>query len=221
MAEVHLIRVELEDLIFGEVFLDVDCQQRFVRFAPPTFLGREEDLLRQLLRQRRCAFFFSSGDRVFQQRANDRLRIDSAVVIEVRILGRDDRADQMRRHVAFRDDNPFLNRVLGEADAVAIVDVCDDRGRVVLERFHDRHPDRVREYESRRNAEPEKEKNDEEAGAAARRRRPGNDLSHGDSLTKSIGREAPSPVSAPETRTEETDRRGRLSSIGNGDHFKS
>src|SRR2546430_2605007 len=43
-------------------------------------------------------------------------------MVEVRILGRDDRLDERGCHVAFRDADSFLNRVLGADGAVAIVD---------------------------------------------------------------------------------------------------
>ena len=55
VSEVHLIRVQLEDLILGEVLLDLDGEERFVDLAAEGFVGREEDLLGELLRQRRRA----------------------------------------------------------------------------------------------------------------------------------------------------------------------
>ena len=58
VAEVNLIRVELEDLILGEVLLDVDGEEGLVDLAAEILRRREEDLLGELLRQRRRAFDF-------------------------------------------------------------------------------------------------------------------------------------------------------------------
>ena len=52
VSEVHLIRVQLEDLILREVLFDVDRQEHLVDFAGPALFGSQEDLFRDLLRQR-------------------------------------------------------------------------------------------------------------------------------------------------------------------------
>src|SRR4029077_823257 len=49
VTEVDLVRVELEDLILGEILFDVDGQEGLVHLSPPALLRREKDLLRQLL----------------------------------------------------------------------------------------------------------------------------------------------------------------------------
>ena len=70
-------------------------------------------------------------------------------MVEVRILGRDDCLDERGRHVAFRDHDSLLNRVLREDGAIAIVDARDDRGLIVLERFDQREVNDMRQHEAR------------------------------------------------------------------------
>src|SRR4029078_7550163 len=64
VTEVGLIRVQLEDLVLGEALLDVDRKEHLGDLAPKTLLRREENLLRQLLGERRGAFHFLAGDEV-------------------------------------------------------------------------------------------------------------------------------------------------------------
>ena len=133
VTEVHLIGVELEDLILGEVFLDVHREKNLVDLSRPAFFRREKYLLRKLLGESRRAFDFLPGDEVFQAGAEDRFRIESAMVVEIGVLGGDDRLHERRSHVALGDHDPFLNRVLRERHSVAVVDAGDDRRLIVLE----------------------------------------------------------------------------------------
>ncbi len=165
VPEVHLIRVELEDLVLREVLLDVDRQEHLVDLAAKALLGREEDLLGELLRQRRRPFDLLAGDEVLQAGAEDRFRIDAAVVVEVGILGGDDGVDQGGRHVALRYHDPLLNRVLRERDPLPVVDPRDDGRLVVLEILHQRHAHGVGEDESGGDAEDEDEEKEEPAAA--------------------------------------------------------
>src|SRR2546429_7375378 len=121
MAEVDLIRVELEDLVFGEILLDVDGQEGLVHLAAEALFRRQEDLLGKLLGQRRGSLDLLPGNEVLETGTDDGLRIDAAVMVEVRILGGDDGVDQMRRDVALADHDPPLNRILREGNAATVV----------------------------------------------------------------------------------------------------
>jgi hypothetical protein len=81
-----------------------------------------------LLRQRGGAFHLLARDQVLERGAQHRLRVDAAVVIEIGVLGRDDRVDQVRRHLALLHHDAPLDRVIGEADAVPVVDARDEGG---------------------------------------------------------------------------------------------
>ena len=158
VAEVNLVRVQLEDLVLGEVLFDLDREQRLVDLAAPALLRRQEDQFGELLCQRRRALDLLAGDEVLESGAQDRLRADPAVLVKVGVFRGDDRVDQRRRHVALGNDDPLLDRVLGEGNAVAVEDPRDDRRLVVLEGLHGGDPDGVREDEPGRNAEGQGDK---------------------------------------------------------------
>ncbi len=166
VPEVDLIRIELEDLVLREILLDLDGQEGLVDLAAEALLRREEDLFGELLRQRRRPFDLLAGNDVLDRGAHERLRVDAAVIDEVGVLGGQDGLVEPRRDVALGHHDALLDRVLGEADAVAVVDAGDDRGLVILERLHLRHAHGVGEDEARGNAENEGGGEDEQARAS-------------------------------------------------------
>ena len=48
MAQINLVRVERENLFFGEPAFDLDCEQRFFNFAMVGAVRREKQITRQL-----------------------------------------------------------------------------------------------------------------------------------------------------------------------------
>jgi hypothetical protein len=52
VAEIHLVAVEGEDLVFGVPTLDLEREDRFLDLALDRLLRFEEQLARELLRQR-------------------------------------------------------------------------------------------------------------------------------------------------------------------------
>jgi hypothetical protein len=170
VAEVDLVRVQLEDLVLGEVLLDLHGQEGLVDLAADGLLGGEEDLLGELLGERRGALGGAALDDVLQQRAHDRLRVDAAVAVELRVLGGDDGVDEDLGHVALGDDDALLDRVLRVRHAVAVVDAGDDGGLVVGQLLDLRHPHRVREEEAGRDAQGAGREQQEQPGAASRGR---------------------------------------------------
>ena len=52
LAEVHLVEVQLEDVVLRGARLEDDRQELFLELAPVRFLGREEEVLHELLGER-------------------------------------------------------------------------------------------------------------------------------------------------------------------------
>src|SRR5687768_13856795 len=90
MSQVDLVRVQFEDLLFGEVLLDLNGQKRLIDFPPPLFLGRQEELLGELLGERGGTFNLAPRHEVLDPSAKDGAGIDATVLIEAGVFGRDD-----------------------------------------------------------------------------------------------------------------------------------
>ncbi len=95
LAQVDLVHVDLEDLVLGEVFLDLPGQQRFIGLALEGLLGRQEEVACHLLRDGRGALARAAGG-VVQGRAQHAPVIDAAVLIEAVVL---DRQHRLLHHV--------------------------------------------------------------------------------------------------------------------------
>ncbi len=161
-----------------------DGEEDLVDLAAETLFRSEEDLLGELLRQRRRTLRAATLDDVLDDGAEDRFRIDAAVAIKLGILRGHDGLHEQRRHVALRDDDALLDRVLGEGNAVAVEDAGDDRRLIIGEFLHRRHTHGVREEKPGRNAEHRADEQNEDPQPVARRLDPRDELVvHGCSLS--------------------------------------
>ena len=99
VAEVDLVEVDREDRLLRVGRLEAARHDRFLRLARQRLLGAEE-LLRDLLRDRRAALREVAGGDVRPRGADDALPVDAAVVPVVVVLDRDERVDELLRDLA-------------------------------------------------------------------------------------------------------------------------
>ena len=126
VAEVHLIEIHLEDLLFRVQVLEVSGDDDFLELAAVSLAAVEEHQPRELLRDGASAFGAAARLQVLQERAADAHGIDAAVIEESLILDRDHGVDEVLRHLLQGDFDPLLLED-GERRPVARV---EDRRRL-------------------------------------------------------------------------------------------
>ena len=96
-------------------------------------LGREQEGLHDLLRDRRRAFLLAAGAEVREERAHHARVVDAAVGPELGVLGRDERVDHDRRDLVVGDERAALGAELADPLVVRVEDRRDLLGVVVAE----------------------------------------------------------------------------------------
>ena len=104
LAEGHDVHVELQDLLLGELLLDLQRQQHLLEFADELLLVAERDDLRQLHRERTRAGAHVGGEQA-QNVVRQGHEVDSAVRVEALVLGADQAVEKLLRHVFKGDGN--------------------------------------------------------------------------------------------------------------------
>jgi hypothetical protein len=99
MAEVDVVEVQLEELVFRQARVEHHRQDRLDELPPPGALVREEALLHDLLRNRRAALRDAARAHVREERAEDADRIDTDVAAEAHVLRGDEGIDDVLRQV--------------------------------------------------------------------------------------------------------------------------
>jgi hypothetical protein len=138
-AEVDGVQVLGQDLVLGELALDLDREQALAHLLPErprrdriglhTGLGifgvlARVHVLDKLLGERRAALHNLAGDEVGPRGAEDPGDVDPGMLVEPLVLDGDDRVAELRRHLRQRDDRAVDRRVQRrDLMAVAIVDV--------------------------------------------------------------------------------------------------
>ena len=131
--EKNLVEVEFEDLVLRVGRFDPQGDQRFLDLAVVGLLGREQEVLGHLLGDGRGALLLA-GLGVGEDRADDALGVDAAVLVEVLVLRREERGDHDLRHRLDRQVEAALVGVLGQKRAVGRVDAGHHRRLIVRER---------------------------------------------------------------------------------------
>ena len=108
LAEIDLVDVRVHDVGLLEARLENHGHHRFLDLAAQRAPAVEEVALDELLGERAAALLDLSGAHVGEQRAQDRLRVDSVVLVEVAILDGLQRLREQRRHFVRRDDDAVL-----------------------------------------------------------------------------------------------------------------
>ena len=108
LTEKDLVQIRLEDLRLLVARLEKHGEQRFVRLAPQTALGRQKEVLRQLLRQRAAALHCAAGPEIGEGCPCDPSQRDPVVGKEFPVLDRQQALHEERRHLLERDENAVL-----------------------------------------------------------------------------------------------------------------
>ncbi len=98
-AEINPVQIDLEDLILGEAVFEPQRQQGLADLAREAALGRQEQVLGELLGDRAAALDDMAGGEIGDRGADEPDRIDAEMAIEAAVLGRDHRLGQVGRHL--------------------------------------------------------------------------------------------------------------------------
>ncbi len=122
-AEVDAIQVHRQDLILGELVLQPDGEQHFLHLALQRALRRQEEVLGELLRQRRATLDGMAGQHVRHYRTAEADRIEAEMRIEAAVLDGDDRLGNIGRHIVQRQSFAAGRTTIGDDAAVEIGDL--------------------------------------------------------------------------------------------------
>ena len=102
-AEIDPVEIEFENLGFGMLALQPEREFDFLQFALQRALLGQEQVLGELLGQRRAALRDAVMQDVGDRRARDAERIDAVMRIEPAVLDRDEGLRQIGRQILQRD----------------------------------------------------------------------------------------------------------------------
>src|SRR6185295_1256806 len=94
-AHVSAVEIELENLVLGQARFKPHRKKGFLDLTLKCPFIVEEQVLRELLRDRGAALYDAASSGVCHQRARGTGKIDSEVLIETAVFGRQHRFDQM------------------------------------------------------------------------------------------------------------------------------
>ena len=121
VAEENLVHVKLEDLVLLQFAFDAQGQKYFLDLAREGLFRGEEEVTRELLRDRAAADGLFAGGEQRQRRPGDALVVDAGMLVEAGVVARDERLlHAVRRFVDGNGDAPLLpenadqSPVLGE-----------------------------------------------------------------------------------------------------------
>jgi hypothetical protein len=98
-AHIGAIEIEFENFVFGEPRFEPDRQEGFVHLALDGALVAQEQVLGQLLGDRRAALPHAAGLGVGYDRAQRTGDVDAEVVVETAVFGCERRLDQDVRKI--------------------------------------------------------------------------------------------------------------------------
>ncbi len=133
-AEIDLIEIELEDAVLRQRLLDAQRQQRLLDLAIERDLARQQEVLGDLLGDRRCAdraAVRADALEIGERGTHDRGQVDPGMGVEVLVLGGEKGVDDARRDRGKRHEDAPLAGILGEKPSVAGMDARDDRRFVI------------------------------------------------------------------------------------------
>ena len=140
-AEVHGVEVAGEDLLLGDLLLELDRHHRFLDLAGGGLLGREVRLLHVLLGDGGAALADALAPDVAVRGPGDAHGVDAAVLEEVPVLGGQHGVAQHRRDLVVGDQDAVLGAVeLGHGVGRRCSSTCTSRGAdergLLLDRRH-------------------------------------------------------------------------------------
>ena len=119
-AHIGAVEIEFQDLVLGQPRLQPDREKRFLDLALDGALVVEEQVLRQLLGDRRAALPHAAGLRVGHQRAHGAGDVDAEMIVEAAVLGGERRLDQVVRKILQRNRIIVLDAAAADRIAVAV-----------------------------------------------------------------------------------------------------
>jgi hypothetical protein len=108
VAEVDLVEIQLEDLVFRIARFQLRGQDHFLELALERLVERQKALSRQLLGDRAAPLGAAALSEVGDHRSADADDVDAAVVVEPLVLDGQNGADQIRRDLIERHFYPLL-----------------------------------------------------------------------------------------------------------------
>ncbi len=91
LAQIDLVHVQLENLVLGERALDLVRKQHFIDLARVRLFARQEEVARDLHRDRARALRSAAMRQIGEARAQDTDEVDAAVFVEAVVLDREHR----------------------------------------------------------------------------------------------------------------------------------
>ena len=137
VTEEALVQIQLEDLVLGQLALDLARQQDLGQLAGVAVFGIEKELPRNLLgdgRATRHALGVGTGQQ--PDRAGDALVVHAAMLVEARILGGQERLLEPLRNLLHLDGVAARLAIDGHQPAIARVHVHRLLQFDLLERLH-------------------------------------------------------------------------------------
>ncbi len=131
-AEIDPVEIHFEDLVLGVLLLQPQREQHFLHLALQRPVGLQEQVLRQLLGQRRAALREAAMHQVGRHGAGQADRVDAEMRIEAAVLDRHHRLRDIGRHLVQPDRLAAGHAAIGEQPAVGRDDL--DVGRAVGDR---------------------------------------------------------------------------------------
>ena len=133
VAEVDLVAVEGEDLLFGEGALDLDGEIGLLDFAGGGSLGGEKEDAGQLHGERGSALGAAVGADVVPGGADDAEDVDAPVGLEVLVFNGDDGLAEDGGEVVVADDVAVFEGEGADYVAFAVVEVGGGGGAIAFE----------------------------------------------------------------------------------------
>ena len=134
-AEIDFVEIELEDAVLRIGALDAHRQQGFLDLAGERHFVGQKEVLCDLLGDRRGALRTPVGAEVLRiqhGRARHAGEVDAAVLVEVLVLGRQERVDDELWHRLDRQIEPALLGIFAEQRTVGRMDARHHRRLVIL-----------------------------------------------------------------------------------------
>ena len=119
-AHIGAVEIQFQDLVLGKARLQPDRKEGFLHLALDGALVVQEQVLGQLLGDRRAALADAAGLRVGDERSSGAGDVDAEMIVEAAVLGGERRLDQIVRKILQRNRIIVLDAAVADRVAVAV-----------------------------------------------------------------------------------------------------
>ena len=165
-TEIDAVEIELENVLFRQAHLEPDGEQQLLELAPQGALGREKQVLGQLLGERRAALHVAAGAQVGEACPEQADGVEPPVIEEAAILGCNNCLDDVLRQQIERHELVVLP-TFGQHAAIAGQDPHDRRRITLAQRHRIGKADRVIDQRQRQGAAANDGEDEQQGKAAA------------------------------------------------------